>query len=179
MAAMVPRALDPPPGPVSLLTTELVSRAIEMSRQSPRGRVILPLHPSHDDTLHRMLNACQPGTYVQPHRHLAPPKAEAVVVLRGTIGVVVFSEGGGITQEFVLKAGSDRFGVDIHAGMYHTFVILEPDTVLFEVKPGPYQEATDKDFATWAPLEGSLEARQFLRILVSRFATPSRRDRTG
>jgi cupin fold WbuC family metalloprotein len=171
MAAMVPRALDPPPGPVSLLTTDLVARAIEMSRQSPRGRVILPLHPTHADTLHRMLNACQPGTYVQPHRHLAPPKAEAILVLRGSLGVVIFDDGGRITQELVLKAGSDQFGVDLHAGVYHTFVILEPDTVLFEVKPGPYQEATDKDFASWAPVEGSLDSRQFLEVLVARFTT--------
>lgn len=170
---MVPRALEPPPGPVSLLTGELMSKAVEMSRRSPRRRVILPLHPSHTDTLHRMLNACQPGTYVQPHRHLAPPKAESILVLRGAIGVVVFDAGGRITQEFLLKASSDTFGVDLHPGVYHTFVILEPDTVLFEVKPGPYQEATDKDFAAWAPVEGSIEARRFLEALVGRFTTPS------
>lgn len=70
--------------------------------------------PLHDDTLHRVLNACQPGTYVQPHRHWAPPNAETMV-LRGAIGVVVFGEGGRITQEFVLRAGSDQFGVGLHA----------------------------------------------------------------
>lgn len=169
MARMVPRALEPPPGPVSLLTGDLLDRAAEMSRRSPRKRVILPLHPVPSDTLHRMLNACQPGTYIQPHRHLAPPKAESIVVLRGAIGFVVFDEAGRITGEHVLRAGTERFGIDIHAGVYHTFVILEPDTVLFEVKPGPYTEATDKDFATWAPIEGSVEARQFLGTLLTRF----------
>ncbi len=173
---MTLRALDPPPGPVSLLTGEMVTRAAEVARQNPRRRVILPLHPGHSDTLHRMLNACQPGAYIQPHRHIAPPKAESIVVLQGAIGLVLFDEAGAITGQFVLRAGSDRFGVDLHPGVYHTFVVLEPDTVLFEVKPGPYSEDTDKDFAAWAPVEGSAEARQFLGALLTRFG---RREMTG
>jgi cupin fold WbuC family metalloprotein len=136
--------------------------------------VILPLHPSHRDTLHRMLNACQPGTYIQPHRHLSQPKAESIVVRHGAIGFVLFDEGGRITGEHLLRAGTEHFGIDLHPGVYHTFVVLEPDTVLFEVKPGPYQEATDKAFATWAPIEGAVEARQFLGTLVSRFTLRSR-----
>jgi cupin fold WbuC family metalloprotein len=179
MAGMTSRALPPPSGPVSLLTTELLDRAVEASRRSSRRRVILPLHPSHADPLHRMLNACQPGTYIQPHRHCAPPKAESIVVLRGAIGLVLFDEAGRITGAHVLRAGSDQFGIDLHPGVYHTFVVLEPDTVLFEVKPGPYQEATDKDFATWAPIEGSVEAKQFLGVLASRFTIRSRPGRTG
>ena len=166
---MVPRALEPPPGPVSFLTTELVAQAVEWSRQSLRRRVILPLHPSPADTLHRMLNAGQPGTYIQPHRHWEPAKAESIVVLRGAIGFLLFDSAGQVTGQAVLRAGSERFGIDLHPGVFHTFVVLQPDTVLFEVKPGPYQEATDKDFASWAPPEGSPEATAYLASLASRF----------
>ncbi|MGD8861079.1 MAG: hypothetical protein PVI30_13820 [Myxococcales bacterium] len=31
---------------------------------------------------------------------------------------------------------------------------LEPDTLIYEVKPGPWSAATDKSFAPWAPAEG-------------------------
>ena len=165
MSGMIPRALEPPPGPVSVLTSELVWKAVEMSRRSPRRRVILPLHPSHADPLHRMLNAVQPGTYIQPHRHLAPPKAEAIVVLRGAVRFFVFTEMGEIAQAHTLSAASGQLGLDARPGVYHTFVTLEADTVLFEVKPGPYQITTDKEFAPWAPAEGSLAASEYLRRL--------------
>jgi hypothetical protein len=38
-------------------------------------------------------------------------------------------------------------------------VALEPNTVVFELKQGPYQPASDKDFMAGFPLEGTPEAR--------------------
>ena len=40
---------------------------------------------------------------------------------------------------------------------------------IFEVKPGPYRPATDKDFAPWAPPEYSLEAPAFLAGIEDAF----------
>jgi hypothetical protein len=37
-------------------------------------------------------------------------------------------------------------------------VALSPDAVIFELKQGPYQPASDKDFLAGFPLEGSPEA---------------------
>jgi hypothetical protein len=68
-----------------------------------------------------------------------------------------------------LGAGREAFGVDLVPGIYHTFVALEPDTVLFEVKDGPYVAATDKAFAPWAPAEGTPEARQYMQALREAF----------
>ncbi len=45
--------------------------------------MIQPFHKQNSDTLHRMLNAVQPDSYVRPHRHLDPPKAEAWILLQG------------------------------------------------------------------------------------------------
>jgi hypothetical protein len=42
----------------------------------------------------------------------------------------------------------------LQPGIYHGFVALEPDTLIYEVKPGPWSAATDKSFAPWAPAEG-------------------------
>ena len=112
-----------------------------------------------------MFNALQPGTYIPPHRHALPPKAESILVLRGSLCFVTFDETGRVDQIADLAAGSDVFGVDVAAGIYHTFFILEADTVVFEVKPGPYSPINDKDFAPWAPREGEAAAAEYLAML--------------
>ena len=166
-----PRALAAPPGATVSIDDALIATAIDASRQSPRRRIILPLHQKADEVLHRMLNAVQPGSYVRPHRHLAPPKAESLVLLRGSVRFFVFGETGEVAETFVLSAGSSQLGLDVRPGVYHTFVALAPDTVVFEVKPGPYEPTTDKDFAPWAPPEGTPEAAAYLASLASRTAT--------
>lgn len=160
-------AFTAPTTSTTLLSENLVRQVIEGSRQSPRRRILLPLHKGPDSTLHRMLNGLQPFSYIQPHRHLYPPKAESVVVLRGAILSFVFSEDGKVTEVYTLAAGSANFGVDSEPGTFHTFLALEEDTVLFEVKPGPYKQSSDKDFAPWAPAEGTPEAADYLEYLYS------------
>jgi cupin fold WbuC family metalloprotein len=161
-------AFDPPSGgPLHVLDNALVDRAVEYARQSPRQRVIAPFHRSEQATLHRMLNAAQPGSYVRPHRHLDPPKDEAWVLLRGALLFFTFDEEGGIDQQLVLRAGGPRFGVDLLAGVYHSFIVLEPDTVIYEVKSGPYVAGTDKAFAPWAPAEGTPEAKLYMEQLLA------------
>ena len=136
--------------------------AIAQSRQSPRRRIILPFHQSAGDNMHRMLNAIQPRSYIPPHRHLLPPKAESIVVLRGSIGYLTFSDLGVVEQVHRLGANQPAFGVDTQPGIFHTFIALEADTVLFEAKPGPYEPASDKDFASWAPREGAAGTDAYL-----------------
>lgn len=166
--AKFPLAMPAPAGPVTVITETQMAEAIALSRQSPRGRIIYPFHPSAGDPLHRMLNVVQPHSYIPPHRHSSPPKAESIVVLKGAIGCVIFSDSGAVEQVHVLGAGRPSFGIDIHAGVFHTFFALEEDTVLFEVKPGPYEKTSDKDFATWAPKEGASDAKAYLDQLSRR-----------
>ncbi len=165
----IPRALNAPDSEVVIISDSLVNEAIEVSRRSPRRRVILPFHTQSDDSMHRMLNAIQPLSYIQPHRHASPPKAESFIVLRGAICFITFSDSGEVDWRFILRAQSEMFGIDIKPGRYHTFFAIEDDTVLFEVKPGPYDEKTDKDFASWAPKEGSEGAAKYLEYLMSYF----------
>lgn len=157
-----PKALAPPAGDNTLISVDLIDRCVIASRQSPRRRIIQPLHKTADAQLHRMLNAMQPGSYIQPHRHLFPPKAESVIVLRGAIYVFIFKNDGIIDAVHVVKAGSLNLGVDSEPGVFHTFAAIEEDTVLFEVKPGPYNQADDKDFAPWAPVEGAPGTKEYL-----------------
>ena len=64
-----------------------------------------------------------------------------------------------------LHANGPVFGVDLVPGVFHTLIAAEPDTVVYEVKTGPYSAANDKAFASFAPAEGTPEASQYLEHL--------------
>lgn len=169
-------ALDPPAGPFTSIDLARVQEAVAFSRSSPRRRVIAPLHKHHDEPLHRMLNAVQPDSYIRPHRHLDPPKAEGWIVLRGSLAFFTFEPDGEVRDCLRAAAGGDVFGVDLDAGVYHAFIALEPDTVIYEVKPGPYAVADDKSFAPWSPAEGDPAAAEYMRGLLAEYR---RRSGTG
>lgn len=163
-------ALDPPTTELSILNRALVDEAVRYSRESPRQRVIKPFHRSERESLHRMFNAVQPSSYVRPHRHLDPPKAEAWILLQGSAAFFTFEDDGRIREMVHLSRDGDAFGVDLMPGIYHTFAALEPDTVIYEVKDGPYVASNDKAFAPWSPAEGTPEAQRYLRELLEAFA---------
>lgn len=118
-----------------------------------RRRLNRNLHEM-DDPVHRLLNAIEPGSWVRPHRHLDPPRSETVLVVAGAIGVVLFDDDGAVRDTMRLEAGGETFGVDLDAGTWHGLVALEPGTVFFETKPGPYVAPAPADWASWAPAEG-------------------------
>lgn len=162
-----PLAIAAPAGEVVTYTEKLLQEAIDKSRQSPRKRIILRLHKSDEATLHRMFNVLQPGTYIRPHWHREPPKDESLVLLQGKVAVFIFSDKGEIREVIHLEARTSQFGIDLVAGVCHSFVVLQEDTVIYEVKPGPYVKATDKDFAAWAPAEGDPEVGEYLDMLMN------------
>lgn len=124
---------------------------------APRGRVNHNLHPELGDAVQRFCNAMAPGTYVRPHRHVDPAKWELFVVLRGAFAVLIFDAKGRVEARIELRAGADAVA-EVPPGVWHALVVLEPRTVAFEVKQGPYAAVSDKDFARWAPGEGEAGA---------------------
>ena len=154
----------------AVIDKSLIESKAKHARTNERLREIHNFHSSDEGTLHRMLNAFQPKSYVIPHRHLEDPKEEAIIILKGSIGCVCFNEDGSIIEDSIcyLSQGTDAIGYDIRAGVWHTFFALEEDTVIFEVKSGPYTKATDKDFAPWAPKDDSPEALAYLAQLEDR-----------
>ncbi|NNJ69652.1 MAG: WbuC family cupin fold metalloprotein [Kiritimatiellales bacterium] len=160
-----PMALKPASTQVTPIDDVLISSVVVASRESPRKRIIQPLHKEGAASLQRMLNAIQPGSYIRPHRHV-PERAESIIVLSGAIQFFTFSEQGAVEQSLQLKAGSTQIGIDIEGGVWHSFAALEADTVLFEVKPGPYDPESDKEFARWAPEEYSPEVGDYLNQLM-------------
>ena len=60
--------------------------------------------------------------------------------------------------------------MNIPHGMYHTLVALEPGSVFFEAKAGPYVPLTSQEKAPWAPAEGEPRASSYLADLKRLFA---------
>ncbi|MEM9991527.1 MAG: WbuC family cupin fold metalloprotein [Bacteroidota bacterium] len=167
MSHSFPLAMQPPSTSITTITQEKIAEAIVISRQSPRKRIILPYHKSAADKMHRMFNIIQPYSYIRPHTHITAFKHESIILLQGAVCFFVFDTLGNVTQQHTLRAGSWQFGIDIEPHIVHSFIALEEDTVLFEVKPGPYDKALDKDFMPWSPEEGTPEATAYLDRLYA------------
>lgn len=129
---------------------------------SSRLRKNFNLHPVLEDPVQRLFNALEPGTYVRPHRHARPEGWEVMLAVRGAFTVLVFDEHGAVLERVDLSAAGGPMAVEIPAFTWHAVVTLAPETVMFEVKPGPYSPTADKDFAAWAPLEGEPAAEDFV-----------------
>lgn len=156
---------------IQLLDSALFTTLIERARQSPRLRTNHNFHASMEDNPHRFLNVMIRGTYIAPHRHLDPPKAESFLVLEGEIGFFTFDDAGVVASRHVL--GRDAMGVDIVPGVWHTMMPLTPHAICYEVKPGPYLASNDKDFAPWAPREGDPRVPAYLESLVKLISPPA------
>ena len=65
---------------------------------------------------------------------------------------------GEITQKERLDASGPLRGIELAENQVHTLVALEDDSVIFELKQGPYQPSSDKDFIAGFPLENTPEA---------------------
>lgn len=141
---------------MKLIDLSLIEALVREAQQAPRGRKNWNLHPELADPVQRFLNAMEPGSYVRPHRHREPvPRWELFVVLTGRALVLRFDAEGRVLERVELAAQGDVRAVEIAAGDWHVVVAIEPATVLFEFKPGPYALGSDKDFAAWAPAEGA------------------------
>jgi len=135
------------------------------ARANPRLRQNENLH-ALQDPIHRLLNATEPGTYVQPHRHLSPPKLETLAVIRGRGAVLVFDDRGALLERALLAPAGPELLVELPPGTWHSIVALEPGTVWFEVKAGPYAPPPPADVASWAPAPGSAEAPRYLEHML-------------
>jgi cupin fold WbuC family metalloprotein len=150
------------------INSSLVKRISREALVSSRLRKNCNFHPTLDDLLQRMLNALEPGTYVQPHKHENPDKVEVFIVLSGKLLVVEFEDDGTIREHTVLSHNEEAFGVEIPAKTWHSIIALEPGTVIFEVKNGPYSPVNDKDFAPWAPKEGAPGCAEYIEATIKK-----------
>lgn len=158
---------------IRLIDCVLLDTVSGEARESPRRRKNRNFHASNDAIAHRLLNAIEPGSYIVPHRHLDPNKDESFIVLRGRLGLVLFDDAGHIARTQLLAAGGNAVGVDIPYGTWHSIVALQPGSVFFEAKAGPYLPFTPAEKAPWAPDENDAGAADYVQRLEGLFRSTS------
>lgn len=146
------------------LSQDLIDRVAQQSRNRPRQRQNYNFHDL-SEKVQRFLNVLQPGTYVRPHCHRRATGIngfEFFLVLQGTLGIAILDDRGEILRWEQVSAQGPIRGMELAEGTYHTLVALDPDTVILELKEGPYNPSTDKDFLTNFPLEGTSAAQELV-----------------
>lgn len=133
---------------------------------SPRLRKNLNMHDDYADVCQRLFNAMEPGTYIRPHRHVDPAKAECFIAVRGRMALIVFDDHGAIEQVVPFGDGCNVKAIELPAEQWHSLLALEPNSIFFETKPGPYAPLSDKDFAPWSPPENSPDTDKYLSVLT-------------
>jgi cupin fold WbuC family metalloprotein len=154
---------------MKIVTNDLLRRLSEQARSTTRLRKNHNLHGCDESRCHRLLNAIEPASYVRPHRHLDPEKDEAFILMSGKLGVVTFSDDGAVAETILLSHEHGNFAADIPSGVYHTAVSLEPGTVFFEAKAGPYLPLSAAEKAVWAPADDEPAATAYLERLRGLF----------
>jgi cupin fold WbuC family metalloprotein len=148
------------------INNDLLNQLTQKAQSSPRKRMNHNFHSGSKDTLQRMLNAMEPGTYIRPHKHEDPDKREAFFALRGTLCLIEFQDSGEVKDYIILNAGKRNYGAEIAEKTWHSIISLESGSVAYEVKDGPYDPMNDKNFAPWAPEENSPGAMDYLKNLI-------------
>lgn len=164
---MAKLAFENPSGDRFHLTNDLIEQGLEASRKSNRKRMILPIHRTQRAEVQRLINFLQPGTYIRPHLHPLPHATESIVILQGGIRFFTLGDDGSILTDQPLTSDPIPSVIDIEPRVWHTFLVLKEDTIIFECKRGPYNSETDKQFAEWAPEEGDPETDIFMQNLNS------------
>ena len=121
-----------------IIDKQLLDDVSIRAQKSDRLRMNYNFHQSLDEKCHRMLNAVEPGTVVPIHRH--PTKDESFVILRGKVRVTTHNDDGSIIEDVVLSQENGNYGVDIPKNVWHKLESLEPGSVIFECKEGPFVE---------------------------------------
>jgi cupin fold WbuC family metalloprotein len=121
----------------------------------------------------RVLNAIHIGSYIQPHRHSLDPKIETLIAIRGRFALIEFSNEGQLRDFVIFSAQRDdfqvdqAFGVEITPGSWHTIIAVERDSILLELKDGPFNPDMAKELAAWAPEPESSDAKHYLTELYN------------
>lgn len=126
-----------------IITEELLNSISSQAKESPRLRMNYNLHESLDAKVQRLFNAMEPGTIIPIQRH--QNTAETLIIVRGKMKVVIYDDNKNVIEEAILSHELGNYGIHIPIGVWHCVEILEPNTVMFEVKEGPYAPLAEVD----------------------------------
>lgn len=143
---------------MKIIDKQLLDRTTEEARMSPRLRMNYNFHEDTNDPLNRLINAIEPDSYIRPHRHLNPDKEEIFLLLRGKAVFFIFDDEGNVTEKLLLSPEEGTYGAEIVAGIWHSLLVIEPGTVVYEVKRGPFVPLSSENLAPWSPPAEDAEA---------------------
>ena len=149
------------------ITDQLIGEISKNARKSARKRYNYNFHKNENDHIQRFLNALEPDTYLRPHKHESPDKVEIFLILKGRVLVIEFDNCGKIIDSIILDSDEGNNGVEIPPKAWHSLIALEEDSVVYEIKEGPFMKEADKTFADWSPEEGTKEAYKFNKKILS------------
>ena len=88
------------------ISQQILDQLSLQAKQSTRLRKNYNFHISDGDICHRLLNAMEPDSYIQPHRHSDINKDETLAVIRGKMGLIIFDNDGTIKEKALLVASA-------------------------------------------------------------------------
>lgn len=136
---------------MKLINDTLLDATYNKAKESPRLRMNYNFHKNGEDPINRLLNAILPESYIRPHRHSHPKKNEMFFVLRGKAVVFIYDEKGQITETQTIAPSEGLYGAEIAPGLWHSLLVIEPNTVVYEIKEGPFKPLDPMDLAPWSP----------------------------
>jgi cupin fold WbuC family metalloprotein len=155
-----------------LINKKRLDETIAQAKQSPRLRMNYNFHESLDDPINRLLNAMEPGTYLRPHRHKNPDKHEIFLLLSGKVALFLFDDEGHITEQVLIDPKTGIYGGEIPCDVWHTLLVLESGTVVYEIKQGPFAPLSAENMAPWSPAAEDIEGiHQFLEKLTLHYSS--------
>jgi len=117
------------------------------AKASPRLRMNLDLRNTSEDKSQRMLNALEPGSVMQIHRH--QKTSETVVCLRGKVVEEFFDEQERMcTDSIVLSPNGPNVAINVPIGQWHRLRAVKSGSVVLSVKDGKYEPLTEADILT-------------------------------
>jgi len=103
---------------------------------------------------------------MHPHLHPGEEKIEKMYLVQGSFALVLFDSKGEIDESIILEKGR-RESIEVPAFKWHTYVMLSDKVIIYETMEGVYKPETWKKMASWAPIENSAEASNYLTALKS------------
>ncbi len=155
---------------MKIIDTRLLDTVTRQAEENPRRRMNYNFHESLDAPINRLLNALMQDTYLPPHRHSGPKKEEIFFVLRGSVLLLHFDDEGNVIFSEEINPRKGVYGMEYDARIWHSLIVLEPETVVYEVKEGPYVPLGPDDIASWAPgVDDKEAAAEYTRQLLAKY----------
>lgn len=150
------------------INTQLIEKISILAQSADRKRKNYNFHKTDSDPFQRLINAIEPNSYIQPHKHENPDKREVFFVLKGKMAVIEFDDNGEILDYIILDSKTGNIAVEIPEKTWHSIISLENGSVSYECKDGPYNPENDKNFAEWAPKEGDKDCKAYIETILKK-----------